>query len=110
MATISFNVKKCQDKIEQRVSRVQKLLDAQVMKDSNYFVPVDKHQLERSVLNSKLGSGVLVWDAEYAKKQYYHFVKKSKDQNPNASTKWFERAKERSMKTWEKIANAEYRR
>jgi len=108
--TIDFNVAKIASKIKSHIGTLQPVLDMQVMKDSNYFVPVDKHQLEKSVLNSKLGSGVLVWDTEYAKKQYYHFVKKSKDQNPNASTKWFERAKERSMKTWEKIANDEYRR
>ena len=110
MATVSFNVTKCKKQIEQRITRVQKLLDAQVMKDSNYYVPVDKHQLERSVENSKLGSGVLIWDAEHAKKQYYHFKKKSLDVNKNASIKWFERAKKKSLKVWEKIANAEYSR
>lgn len=79
----------------------QGLLDAQVAKDSNFYIPKDTGNLEGSVLRSDMGSGQIEWDAEYAKKLYYgvdyHF---SKDQNPNARAMWFEEAKSTKLDSW----------
>lgn len=111
MATkIEFDQSKVKAKIESRLVRVQKRLDAQVMKDSNYFCPMDTGALQKSVLGSQIGSGILVWAKDYAKKMYHFGGKLSKDSNTNASIKWFEVAKARYKEVWEKIANDEYRR
>jgi hypothetical protein len=49
-----------------------------------------------------------VWAIEYAKKMYHFAGKPRKEVNPNASTKWFERAKSTKAKAWEALANREY--
>ena len=95
--------------IQKRKAKAQAALDAQVMKDSNYFVPIDTHVLETSVITgSVIGSSVLEWDTPYARKQYYEYPNKSKDENPNAVMKWFEAAKAKYKDVWIRIANNVY--
>ncbi len=107
--SVSFDQSKVKQKIHARIELAQKVLDAQVMKDSNYYVPMQEGFLRDSVLSSVIGSGLLVWDIEYAKKMY-HFpeARISKEVNPNASPKWFERAKATRLKIWEALVNREY--
>jgi hypothetical protein len=103
---VNIDVSKINNDIQERIKKAQTRLDLQVMKDSNYFCPMDTGTLKSSVINFYLeGSGRLVWNTEYAKKQYYQYEDKSIDDNPNASTKWFEVAKSRNMKKWELLAN-----
>ena len=107
--TIDIDVKKINDKIDVNISRVQKVLDLQVAKDSNYFCPEDTGTLQDSVLlGSDFGSGKLIWNTEYAREQYYSRPNKSLDKNPNARMKWFEEAKSIKLKEWVGIANGEY--
>lgn len=107
--SFEFNEKKVKDKIDNKVNKVQVILDMQIAKDSNYYCPEDVGTLQDSVLLfSDMGSGELVWNTEYAKKQYYGFPDKATDKNPNAQMKWFEVAKTKNNKTWEKIANGEF--
>ena len=107
--TIDFDVNKISKKVDKRVSKAQFVLDQQVLKDSNYFCPEDTGDLQDSgIIGSKIGKGLLVWDSEYAKRQYYEDDNKSKDRNPNASYKWFEVAKAKWLKQWEKLANDKY--
>ena len=85
--------------------RAQFRLDQQVAKDSNYFCPRDVGSLQTSVLPSAAeGKGVLEWNEVYAKAQYYGLPNKSLDQNPNASMKWFERAKAVWKRKWVTVA------
>lgn len=108
---IQLNAKGAQERIAQRVRRAQFALDQQVMKDSNYYCPRDVGSLQDSVIPSAAkGKGLLEWDEKYAHAQYYGLPNKAKDKNPNASMKWFERAKATRLKVWEKLANAEYNR
>lgn len=90
--------------IELGVARAQKLLDARVLADSNYFCPEDKGTLQTSAVISS-GGGELVWDTPYAAYQYYEAPNKSLDRNPNARGKWFEHAKKDHAKDWERLAN-----
>ena len=108
---VSFDRGAVAKRLHGRIDRVQKVLDAQVMKDSNYYAPMQEGFLRDSVLSSVIGSGLLVWAIEYAKKMY-HFpeARIRKEVNPNASTKWFERAKSTKAKAWEALANREYNR
>lgn len=105
---MTFNPAKVKRDKQPRLDRAQKVLDAQVMKDSNYYIPKAEGFLEKSVLGSPIGSGVLIWAIEYAKKMYHFKGRLSKEVNPNASTKWFERARAVKAKLWEALVNREY--
>jgi len=106
--TIDFNVAKIASKIKSHIDVLQPALDTQVLKDSNYYAPMDTGNLMSSgITGSKIGSGVLEWTAPYAKKMYYGVdFNFSKDSNPHAQAKWFEKAKATKIKNWEKILNA----
>ena len=88
--------------------RAQFKLDQQVMKDSNFYCPQDVGSLQTSVIPSANGKGLLEWNKQYAKAQYYDFPNKSKDKNPNASMKWFERAKAAKKDAWKRLVDAVY--
>lgn len=92
-----------------RIRRAQFALDNRVAQDSNYFCPLDTGALQGSVFPIA-GDGVLEWNTPYAREQYYERPNKSKDSNPNASMKWFERAKAQFRDAWVRLANAEYNR
>ena len=102
-----FDEAKVNTKISNRVRKAQYLLDQQVIKDSNLYCPQDTGDLQDSALKPQ-PLGTVVWDVEYAKRQYYEDNNKSKDLNPRASMKWFEVAKTEKKKEWEKLANDEY--
>jgi len=103
---IELNEQGVKRKVLNNVQRVQGILDLQVLKDSNYFCPhLEGDLIDKSSVESP---GVLIWDSGYAKRQYYDFPNKTKDKNPNASMKWFEKAKAEKIETWTKVANAEY--
>ena len=107
---ITFDTEQVTKKINDRMSIAQKKLDAQVMKDSNYYCPMDTGDLQRSVLGSVIGSGLLVWSKEYAKKMYNFGGKLSKENNPNASIKWFEVAKSRKLASWKNLVENEIKK
>lgn len=107
---ITFDTEQVTKNINTRISMAQKKLDAQVIKDSNYYCPMDTGELQKSVLGSVIGSGLLVWSKEYAKKMYNFGGTLSKENNPNASVKWFEVAKSRKLVVWAMVANDGYKR
>jgi len=102
--TIDFDANKVARKRIAHIQQRQVALDIQVAKDSNYFCPERDGDLIASVMNSNFGSGELVYDEIYARKQYYEAPNKSKDKNPNARMKWFEEAKMVHRKDWLEIA------
>jgi hypothetical protein len=107
--TVNLNANVIYEKIDGRIKKIQSMVDLRVMKDSNYYCPMDTGTLQDSVILSyKEGSGVLTWDTEYAKSQYYGLANKSKDDNPNAVMKWFEVAKTRNINKWVRFANDRY--
>lgn len=107
---ISFNViiqlGNIEERIQNAVDVTQMQLDQEVLKDSNYFIPKDTGELERSsVRASEIGKGVLKWDTKYARKLYYNpQYNFSKDVNPNAQGLWFEAAKVRFLSDWIRMA------
>jgi len=107
--TIDLDESAIQRKIESGVDRAQLALDIQVLKDSNFNIPMREGTLMRSGHIPE--PGTVEWDEIYARKRYYdEQAKLSKDINPNAAPQWFEHAKAREMKNWEKLANEEYNR
>lgn len=104
---VSFNPRITGVKCKAGIEKAQVALDVQVLKDSNYYCPDREGTLMRSGVVST-GGGEIKWETPYARKQYHEFENKSKDKNPNASTKWFERARAVKSKIWEAIVNREY--
>lgn len=105
----NFDESAARAKYSAAIKRAQMKLDAQVMADSNFYCPLKTGTLQKSaIINTVLGSGLVVWKAPYARAQYYgeHFDH-SQQHNPNACAKWFEAAKARKSKEWEKIVNDE---
>ena len=89
------------------IKKAQKKLDAQIIKDCNYYVPLKSGALQKSaIIHTKIGSGIIVWRTPYARQQYYGVsFNHSQQHNPNACAKWFETAKARKMEAWGKLVN-----
>ena len=104
---VNLNESGLRRKAESSTSKAQYILDSQVLKDSNLYVPMDTSTLrDSSIMHSRLGSGSLKWDTPYARRLYYGTTYKfSKDKNKSASSLWFEKAKAKSKKDWIDIAS-----
>lgn len=100
-----FEDKGIRKKLEAMHKNGQRALDAQVLKDSNYYAPMDQGDLIQSGIRfTNPGSGMIMWQTPYARRLYYNpQYNFSKDKNPNAGGLWFEIAKSRHVKEWEKI-------
>lgn len=105
--TANFDSAAAKRKFSGAIHKAQIKLDAQVLTDSNYYCPLKTGTLQKSgIINTVLGSGLVVWKTPYARAQYYGVnFDRSKDPNPNACAKWFEAAKARKVKQWEKLVN-----
>lgn len=112
MTGITFNTKTVLNDagikadIEAKTRQVQAPLDALIMADSNYFCPLKTGKLQQSaIINSRIGSGVLIWRTPYARRQYYDYHKPPYQPNPNACGKWVEAAKARWLEKWVRFVN-----
>jgi hypothetical protein len=105
--TANFDAAGAKRNLETAIHRAQMKLDAQVLADSNYFIPIKTHTMENSaIINTVLGSGEVKWVTPYARLQYYGVnFDHSKQRNPNACAKWFEAAKARKMEQWRKLVD-----
>ena len=106
-ATANFDSAAAKRKFSGAIHKAQIKLDQQVITDSNYYCPLKIGTLQKSaIINTVLGSGLVIWRTPYARRQYYGVnFDRSKDPNPNACAKWFEAAKARKLKDWEKLVN-----
>lgn len=111
-ATVNFNKAKVKARLNAKVKRAQLKLDTQVVADSNYFIPKITSNLEKSaIINTVIGSGLVLWHTPYANRQYYgENFDHSKQKNPNACAKWFEAAKARWLEKWRRLVNDEIKR
>ena len=108
---IQFDENKVSERLKKKIELCQKVLDLQVLKDSNYFAPHRNHYLIPSgIEGTEIGSGKVIWLEDYAHLQYYNYPKKYLGKNPNARMKWFEEAKSRHLKDWIKLVNDTYNR
>lgn len=91
-------------KIVAKKARAQKVVDVTVIKDSARFVPFETGTLEKSAMeNSKIGSGLVVYNTPYAKRQYYGKFDHAKNKHPHATRLWFEAAKAENLDKWIRI-------
>ena len=117
MSELTFNIKTALNSaeikadLEATTRQVQAPLDALIMADSNYFCPIKTGTLQKSaIINSRLGSGELVWKTPYARRQYYEYSKPPYQPNPNACGKWFEASKARRLEKWVRFVNERIKR
>lgn len=93
------------------LKKAQAPLDALVLQDSNYFVPIKTGTLQKSgIINTRLGSGEVKWRTPYARRLYYEYKKPAHQANPNACSKWFEAAKARWLNKWVRFVNERIKR
>ncbi|EOP10450.1 minor capsid protein [Bacillus cereus] len=94
-----------ESKVLEATQKAQFALDQQVLKDSNYFIPKDTGELERSSIRfSRPGEGHIEWNVPYARKIYYGVnFSFSKDSNINSSALWFEEAKAKNVTDWAEL-------
>lgn len=109
-ATANFDEQATKARISAAVHKAQSKLDQQVINDSNFYCPLRAAQggtLQKSaIINTVIGSGLVVWKTPYAHRQYYGVnFDHSKNANPNACAKWFEAAKARKMEQWRKLVD-----
>lgn len=117
MSGLTFNVKTALNSaeikadLEATIRQVQAPLDALILQDSNFFCPIKTGTLQKSaIINSRLGTGELVWRTPYARRQYYEYSKPPYQPNPNACGKWFEAAKARWLEKWVRFVNERIKR
>jgi len=88
-------------KVVKNTNKLQPILNLQVVKDSNLYAPKDEGTLQSSGLKSDMNKKYVEWKTIYAHYLYvgddYHF---SKDSNPLAQARWFEKAKALNKKKW----------
>lgn len=92
----------CCDRFHKNYIKAQKFLDSEVLRCSAPYVPMRTGALMRSGnLGTTLGSGKVVYNAPYAKRQYYGLgFSFSKDKHPQACAQWFEKAKAVFLDDW----------
>ena len=117
MSGLTFNVKTALNSaeikadLEATTRQVQAPLDALILQDSNFFCPIKTGTLQKSaIINSRIGSGELVWRTPYARRLYYEYSKPPYQPNPNACGKWFEAAKARWFEKWVRFVNERIKR
>ncbi len=101
-ARLEINTAKTLSRFDPKYQLAQKRLDSEVVRCCSPYVPMRDGNLMRSGINgTKLGSGQVIWNAPYARRQYYglnfHF---STDKHPQACAQWFEKAKAVHKKEW----------
>lgn len=104
---LEMDVSKVFQRFSPRFIEAQKYVDNAVIKDCDPFVPFRDGILSKSpTLATKLGSGQVVYNTPYARRQYYVLsYKHNRDKHPQASAQWFEKGKAVHQKNW--ISGAE---
>lgn len=98
----NINWSELEGRFDTATRAAQFMLDSDVLKDSNYYIPKDTGNSERSgIIHSQLGYGKIVWRTPYIRKIYYGTsINFHKDINPNAQDLWFEAAKASKKERW----------
>ena len=99
---IEFNCEDIIRRFEERNSLAVAALSQQILKDSNFYCPLDQGVLQASALiSSDSDKGVITWNTPYAARLYYginfNFDKAS---NSNAQAMWFHKAKDIHIDEW----------
>ncbi|CAI8882538.1 minor capsid protein [Bacillus sp. IT-79MI2] len=105
LLNIRIDTPAIEGKVIEATEKAQFALDQQVLKDSNFYIPKDTGELERSSIRfSRPGEGHIEWNTPYARRNFYGVnFNFSHDNNPNATSLWFEHAKARNVADWARL-------
>lgn len=98
-------------KIDDAGQIAQRKMIFTVMRFANPYTPKDTgHLIATANMSSLYNSGVIIYSAPYAAKQYYgdHF-KFDRTKNRKAGSRWVERMKREHMKSIEKDAQVNFK-
>lgn len=59
---------------------------------------------------SQPSRGLIIYDTEYARAQYYGLPNKTRQHHPQATKQWFEPSKAANKRRWQQVASSEYRK
>lgn len=109
---VNFKADKVYKRIQTGKATAVEILTNEVVKDSNFFIPKNNGDLERSAISSSdYKNGKAIWKTPYARRLYhnpqYNF---SKEPNKHARGLWFEEAKAINIKKWNKMAQEAFRK
>lgn len=91
-----------EDYMERKLDSVQKVIDSEVMRLNDPYVPKDTGILIQSgIMHTELGSGEVIYNTPYARRQYYIPMEHKEGKR---CAYWFEQMKNSGGK--EKILNA----
>jgi hypothetical protein len=102
----TFNRRKVRKRYDKASQHAQFILDQQILKDTNEYVPKDTGNLvNSSIIHSVPGSGLIVWSTKYVRRLYYGTqMRFSKDRNGKAQALWFEASKANNKRRWLDVA------
>lgn len=86
------------------IGQAQKILDTQVLKDCEPYVPMQSGALKDSgITGTTIGSGTIKYQSKYAAAQYYGMPNKSTNAHPMAIMRWFEACKAVRKAAWLRV-------
>lgn len=82
-------------------------LTEEILNDCNQYCKWDTGTLAQSAyIHSKFADGLIIWQAPYARRQYWSIETAYTDVNPGARWKWAHYAKSVHFDKWERQAQA----
>lgn len=103
---LDFDKSKVLAKVKGVDDKARPIICNELLKDANYFCPVDSTTLQKSAITaSDPAKGVLVWDTKYARKRYYVGTPHTQ-KNPNASLMWAHKAIKMHQGKYNRMAQA----
>lgn len=96
----SFDELKVFGRLSGNIDYAQKVLDNEVLKDCDEYVPFNTGNLRDSgIRGTRIGSGVVMYNTPYARRVYYGKGART-DKHPKATPQWFEKAKAVHKEKW----------
>lgn len=92
-ATVSMQWNHPAARLNANLEKAQKYVDSEVLRLSAPYTPLITGNLINSgIRGTVIGSGLVVWNAVYARKQYYNTAQ-TRPYDPRRGAYWFERMK-----------------
>ncbi len=107
--TVKMNQARLDARYAKGTTQTQRMLDIQVAKDTDPFVPMLSGFLAMWQVLTTIGSGLIVYRGPYAKAQYYGLPNKTKTRHPQATMRWFEVSKSKNRASWLRQAKSEFK-
>ena len=91
--------------------RARTMMTLAAIGDTRPYVPKLSGELVGSAdASSRPAQGLIIYDTDYARAQYYGLPNKTTQFHPQAAMEWFAHSKAANKRKWEKVAKQEYRK